>query len=85
MVSRVQGPCFRASSTGYMVSKVRGTWFREYEVHSFKGTGIRGRYFVTTFTKRVTGLVNNDNRTYSNSYSYTLTNLSLHWTSSVFY
>jgi len=27
------------SSLGYMVSKLQGTWFREYEVHSFEGTG----------------------------------------------
>ena len=25
-----------------MVSRVRGTWFREYEVHNSEGTRVRG-------------------------------------------
>jgi len=28
-----------SSDAGYMVSKARGIWFREYEVHSFEGIG----------------------------------------------
>jgi len=40
-------------STEYLVSRVRGTWFREYEIHDFGGTSVRDISFLTTPLKRV--------------------------------
>jgi len=38
-------------STGYMVWRVRGTWFREFGVHSFESTGTWfRRYWGTGYT-----------------------------------
>ena len=34
---------------GYMVSKVRGTWFQEYGVHSFEVTGVRSFLLPSTY------------------------------------
>ena len=34
-----EGTGFQAIGTGCMVSRVWGTWFREYGVHSFESTG----------------------------------------------
>jgi len=35
-------------STGYLVSRVRGTWFREYRVHSLEGTRVRITWLLIT-------------------------------------
>lgn len=37
-------------SMGFLVSRVRGTWLREYGVHNFEGTGVQvwGTKFLTT-------------------------------------
>ena len=59
-VHGIQDAGYIVSSLGYIVlykvSRIRGTWFQEYGVHGFGGTGVQGMgYIVSHYTVSLSG------------------------------